>query len=135
MSAHPRKMLKEVKQMLATYGIEVIGDELGKKHRRLRITCRCSEDFAQRRQDLQSYLVLCITFLTFDSLTMKPQEVLHIVSGKLVTLCLTGYLVVHQRHSSIVGYLVGIQHSPNLQHSIGQYAFIISWSNHVRHLM
>ena len=38
MSAHPRKMLKEVKQMLATYGIEVIGDELGKKHRRLRIT-------------------------------------------------------------------------------------------------
>ena len=38
MSAHPRKMLKEVKQMLAAYGIEVIGDELGKKHRRLRIT-------------------------------------------------------------------------------------------------
>ena len=38
MSDHPRKMLKEVKRMLAVHGITVIGDERTTRHRRLRVT-------------------------------------------------------------------------------------------------
>lgn len=38
MSDHPRKMLKEVSIMLATFGIKVVGDERGKKHRKLRVS-------------------------------------------------------------------------------------------------
>lgn len=38
MSDHPRKMLKEVGVILATYGIKIIGNELGKKHRKLRVS-------------------------------------------------------------------------------------------------
>ena len=38
MSDHPRKMLKEVSVLLATYGIVVVGDERSKKHRKLRVS-------------------------------------------------------------------------------------------------
>jgi hypothetical protein len=38
MSAHPRKMLKELSVMLATYGIVIVGNEMGSKHRKLRVS-------------------------------------------------------------------------------------------------
>jgi len=38
MSDHPRKMLKELSVMLATYGITIVGDKMGKKHRKLLVS-------------------------------------------------------------------------------------------------
>lgn len=38
MSDHPRKMLKELGVILATYGIVIVGNEMGRKHRKLRVS-------------------------------------------------------------------------------------------------
>lgn len=39
MSAHPRKMLKEITRVLEDYGIKVVGGfEFGRTHRRIQVT-------------------------------------------------------------------------------------------------
>lgn len=37
MSAHPRKVLKELQQWFSEYGIVILNDEYTKRHRKLRI--------------------------------------------------------------------------------------------------
>ena len=38
MSAHPRKMLKEIEHFLEAHGIAVVSEERTKRHRRVRVT-------------------------------------------------------------------------------------------------
>jgi hypothetical protein len=37
-SAHPRKLLKEISRFLEHDGISVVGDQIGGRHRKLRVT-------------------------------------------------------------------------------------------------